>query len=319
MGVRQGLRVWIALATVYVVWGSTFVGLAVVVRDLPPFLAMAARHLVAGAILLALALPRAERGIDPIGGVQVVSAFVFGGLLFVGGHGALAWAQQTVPAGAAALLVGSIPLWMALLDRIVLGQRLSRASVAGLVLGFLGLAALLDPFGASSIDRIGALVILASALSWAAGSLYSRGARLPRRPLVAAGLGSLAGGVLLLVVAAVRSELGDARWTGEALLALGYLVVAGSLVGLTAYVWLLRAAPTSLVATYAYVNPVVAVALGFLLLGEPLTLQMVVAGIAVVASVAVIVRSSAKATGAPGDLALRTERAAKSPAPEPAR
>lgn len=317
MAARHGLRVWIALATVYLVWGSTFVALAIVVRDLPPFLAMTVRHLVAGAILLAIALPRGGRGEDRIGLPQIAAAFVFGGLLFVAGHGALAWAQQTVPAGAAALLVGSIPLWMALLDRLVLGRRLSATAYAGLVVGFVGLAFLLDPFGAGAVDRIGALVILASSLCWAAGSLYSRRARLPKRPLVSAGLGSLAGGALLFVVATARGELADARWTGDALLALGYLVVAGSLVGFTAYVWLLRAAPTSLVATYAYVNPIVAVALGWLLLGETVTPQMAVAGLAIVASVVLIVRSSSTELEPSRDIVRA--RAPARPSAEPAR
>jgi len=305
--------VWLALSTVYLVWGSTFIALAVVVRDFPPFLAMTARHLVAGGILLAIALPRGDRAGDRIGRPQVMAAFVFGGLLFVAGHGSLAWAQQTVPAGVAALLVGSIPLWMALLDRVAFGRRLPGSAYAGLVLGFFGLAFLFDPFGSGSVDRVGALVIVLSALCWAAGSLYSRGAPLPKRPLVSAALGSLAGGVVLLAVGVLRGELGEVRWSGESLLALAYLIVAGSLVGFTAYVWLLRTAPTSLVATYAYVNPIVAVTLGWLLLGERVTLQMAVAGAAIVVSVALIVRSSSTAVQ-PARGLLRRGRLAPAPA-----
>ena len=215
---------------------------------------------------------------DPIGRRQIGAALVFGGFLFLLGHGGLAWAQQTVPAGVAALLVGSIPIWMALLDRVVFGRRLSVSAYVGFVLGFVGLAFLVDPFGAGSVDRLGAVVIILAALAWAAGSLYSRGAPLPKRPLVSAGLGSLAGGVLLLVASVVSGELGEARFTVDALLAVGYLIVIGSFVGFTAYVWLLRVAPTSLVATYAYVNPIVAVFLGWLLLDEDVTLQMAAAG-----------------------------------------
>src|SRR6188508_3377669 len=211
MAARQGARVWLALGTVYLVWGSTFIALAIVVRDLPPFLAMASRHLVAGSVILAVALPRGDRARDPIGRSQIGAALVFGGLLFVAGHGCLAWAQQTVPAGVAALLVGSIPIWMALLDRVVFGRRLRMSAYAGLVLGFVGLGFLFDPFGEGSVDRLGALVIVLSALSWAAGSLYSRGAPLPRRPLVSAGLASLCGGVLLLVASLAAGELGTAQ------------------------------------------------------------------------------------------------------------
>jgi drug/metabolite transporter (DMT)-like permease len=291
MGARYGVRVWLALVTVYVVWGSTFIALAIAIRDLPPFLAMSIRHLVAGGVLLAFALPRGDRDGDRIGRRQIAAAFIFGGLLFVTGHGALAWAQQTVPAGVAALLVGTIPIWMALLDRVAFGKRLPGLAYAGIALGFGGLAFLFDPFGHGSVDRRGALVIVVSAMCWAVGSLYSRGAPLPRRPLVSAGLASLCGGILLTVLAAVSGEIGEARWTTDAILALAYLIVVGSFIGFTAYVWLLRAAPISLVSTYAYVNPIVAVALGALILGEDITVQMVVAGAAVLVSVAVILRS----------------------------
>jgi drug/metabolite transporter (DMT)-like permease len=304
---RPDVRVWVALVTVYLVWGSTFVALAIVVRDLPPFLAMALRHLVAGAVLLAIALPRGDRRADAIGRRQIVAAFVFGGLLFVTGHGALAWAQQTVPAGVAALLVGTIPIWLALLDRVAFGRRLARSAYAGIALGFVGLAVLFDPLGEGSVDRLGALVIVLSAMCWAAGSLYSRGAPLPKRPLVSAGLASLCGGFLLSGYSAFSGEIGEAVWTADAVLALAYLIVVGSFIGFTSYVWLLRSAPISLVSTYAYVNPVVAVALGWLLLGEDVTVQMGVAGAAVLVSVAVIVRAG---TGdrAPGR-GLLTKRA----------
>ena len=317
MAARYGARVWLALVTIYVVWGSTFIALAIAVRDLPPFLSMALRHLTAGAILLALSLPRGDREADRIGRRQVVAAFVFGGLLFVAGHGGLAWAQQTVPAGTAALLVGSIPIWMALFDRVAFGRRLRRSAYLGFALGFAGLAFLFDPFGKGSIDRGGALVIVLSAMCWAAGSLYSRGAPLPNRPLVSAGLASLCGGLLLAVNSAVSGEIGEADWTRDAVLAVAYLVVIGSLVGFTAYVWLLRAAPVSLVATYAYVNPIVAVALGWALLGEAISTQMVVAGAAVVVSVAMIVRASGAPIEPGRGLLTRPQPVAAAAASEP--
>ena len=291
MAARYGVRVWLALATVYIVWGSTFIALAIVIRDLPPFLAMSVRHLVAGAVLLAIALPRGNRGTDRIGRRQIGAAFVFGGLLFVTGHGSLAWAQQTVPAGVAALLVGTIPIWMALFDRVGFGKRLPGTAYAGIAVGFGGLAILFDPFGKGSVDRLGALVIVLGAMCWAVGSLYSRGAPLPQRPLVSAGLASLCGGILLTGYSAVSGEIGEATWTTDAVLALGYLIVVGSFVGFTTYVWLLRVAPISLVSTYAYVNPIVAVALGWLILDESITAQMAIAGAAVLISVAVILRS----------------------------
>ena len=182
-----------------------------------------------------------------------------------------------------------------LLDRVFFGRRLHASAYVGLVLGFVGLGFLFDPFGEGSVDRLGSLAIVLGALSWAAGSLYSRAAPLPHRPLVSAGLASLCGGVLLLLASLATGELGDARLSQDALLALGYLIVAGSLVGFTAYVWLLRVAPISLVGTYAYVNPIVAVFLGWALLGEEVTVQMAAAGAAIVVSVALIVRTSGSA------------------------
>jgi drug/metabolite transporter (DMT)-like permease len=161
-------------------------------------------------------------------------------------------------------------------------------------------------------------VIVLGALAWAAGSLYSRGAALPKRPLVAAGLGAVCGGVLLLAVSIAGGEAARATWSAQSLGALAYLVVVGSLVGFTAYVWLLRAAPVSLVATYAYVNPIVAVALGALLLGETISLQMLVAGAAIVVAVALILRASGAAVE-PGRGLLRRRAGVPMPLPESTR
>jgi drug/metabolite transporter (DMT)-like permease len=319
MAARYPAKVWLALVTIYVVWGSTFIALAIVVRDLPPFLSMAIRHLIAGAALLAWALPRGDREGDRIGRPQIVAGLIFGGALFVLGHGSLAWAQQTVPAGVAALLVGSIPIWMALLDRVFFGKRLRPSAYVGFALGFAGLAFLFDPFGHGSVDRLGALVIIFGALAWSAGSLYSRGAPLPKRPLVSAGLGAICGGILLTIVSGLGGEFGEATWTWDALLSVFYLIVVGSLIGFTAYVWLLRAAPTSLVATYAYMNPIVAVILGWALLGEEMTLQMLVAGAAIVVSVALILRASGAALEPGRGLRRRRSAAAPTAVTEPSR
>ncbi len=223
MAARYPARVWLALVTIYLVWGSTFIALAIVVRDLPPLLSWRSGTCIAGPLLLAWALPRGDREGDPVGRAQILAGFVFGGLLFLVGHGSLAWAQQTVPAGVAALLVGSIPIWMALLDRVFFGRRLRSSAYVGFALGFVGLAFLVDPFGAGQVDRVGALVIILGALAWSAGSLYSRGAALPKRPLVSAGLGAICGGLLCLVVSVSAGELGQATWTIEAVGALTYL------------------------------------------------------------------------------------------------
>jgi drug/metabolite transporter (DMT)-like permease len=285
------LKVWIALATIYVVWGSTFLAIAVVVRDLPPFLAMAMRHLAAGALVFAWIMVR-RREREPLGWKQWGAAFVFGGALFLVGHGLLAWAQQEVPSGIAALLVGTIPLWFAILARIFLGERLGGRALAGLALGFAGLFLLVDPSGEEGAEPVWALVIVLGALGWVAGSLYSQRSPLPKDTLLGAGMGMLAGGTLLLVVSGIRGEYDDAAFTTDALLATAYMVVVGSLIGFSAYVWLLKTVPASTVSTYAYVNPVIAVFLGWAFNDESITGRTLVAGAAIVIGVALMVSRS---------------------------
>ena len=285
------LRVWIALGTIYVVWGSTFLAIAVVVRDLPPFLSMALRHLVAGALLFAWVMVR-RREREPLGWRQWRAAFVFGGALFLVGHGGLAWAQQDVPSGIAALLVGTIPLWFAILARIFMGERLGGRAFAGLILGFAGLALLVDPSGEEGAEPIGALVIVLGALGWSAGSIYSQRSALPKDTLLGAAMGMLAGGALLAVVSGGRGEWNDATFTSDALLATAYMVVVGSLIGFSAYVWLLKTVPASTVSTYAYVNPVIAVLLGWAFNDEVITGRTLVAGAAIVLGVALMVSRS---------------------------
>ncbi len=285
------LKVWAALATIYVVWGSTFLAIAIVVRDIPPFLSMAMRHLAAGALVFAWVMVRRKEH-EPLGWRQWGAAFVFGGSLFLVGHGLLAWAQQEVPSGIAALLVGTIPLWFALLARIFLGEGLGGRALAGLVLGFAGLFLLVDPSGEEGAEPIWALVIVLGALGWVAGSLYSQRSPLPKDTLLGAGMGMLAGGTLLLVVGGLRGEYDDATFTTDALLSIAYMVVVGSLIGFSAYVWLLKTVPASTVSTYAYVNPVIAVFLGWLFNDEAITGRTLVAGAAIVVGVALMVGRS---------------------------
>ena len=319
MAARYSARVWLALVTIYIVWGSTFIALAIAVRDLPPFMSMALRHLVAGAALLIWALPRGDREGDRIGRPTIVAGFIFGGALFVLGHGSLAWAQQTVPAGVAALLVGSIPIWMALLDRVFFGKRLRQSAYVGFVLGFVGLAFLIDPFGHGSVDRVGAVVIVFGALAWSAGSLYSRGAALPKRPLVSAGLGAICGGILLddRLDRRRRARRGDLD-LADSLWPSCYLDrrrEPGRLHGLR----LAPARRAGLARGHLRVRepdrrgrP----RLG--LLGEEITLRMVVAGAAIVVSVALILRASGAAVE-PGRGLLRRARAGAAPLPETTR
>jgi drug/metabolite transporter (DMT)-like permease len=290
--VPRPARLWAALATVYVVWGSTYLGIMVAIETLPPLLMSAVRFLVAGAILYAVASRRGDRARDRPTARQWAVAAVVGTALLLVGNGGVALSERRIDSGVAALLVATIPLWMAVLDRALYGNGLPRAAVLGLAVGLGGVALLAGPAGGGAIDLAGAGLALAAALGWAWGSLYARDAPQPARPLVGAGMQMLTGGVVLAVAGIATGELGriePAAVSARSLLAVAYLIVFGSLLAYSAYVWLLRSAPTALVSTYAYVNPVVAVALGAVFLAEPVTLRMVAAGLAIVASVALIV------------------------------
>lgn len=286
-------RIWAALALVYVVWGSTYLGIDLAVRTIPPFPMAAARFLLAGTLLYVWATRRSDPSDRPTAR-HWLSAFLIATPMLAVGNAAVGWAEQgDVDTGTASLIIASVPLWMALLDRVFYARRLARTVVLGLAVGFGGVALLAAPGGGGGAGGR-AIVLVFSSLAWAAGSLYSRQASLPRRPLVGVAMQMLAGGLVLVAVSAVSGDFGDVHPGSislESWLGLAYLVGAGSLVAFTAYMWLLRAAPTSLVGTYAYVNPVVAVLLGTLLLGEPLSWRTLLAGVIIVASVALIVRA----------------------------
>jgi len=291
--------VWAALAVVYVVWGSTYLAIRIAIGTLPPFLMASVRFLIAGGLLLAFAALRREPRRQRVGRAQWRAALIVGGALLLGGNGGVVWAEQRIPSGIAALLVATLALWIALLDRVVFGQRLARRAVIGLLLGLAGLALLLGPEEHGGVDPLGALVCMLASLSWASGSLYARSAPLPRHPLVATGMEMVAGGALLGIAGAATGELGALRLatvSTASVLAVGYLIVFGSLLAFSAYVWLLRAAPVSLVATYAYVNPIVAVLLGWVLLDEPVTARMLVAGVVIVVAVGLIAGAAPGAT-----------------------
>ncbi|TMK94173.1 MAG: hypothetical protein E6G42_05350 [Actinobacteria bacterium] len=280
-------RAWGALATLYVVWGSTYLGIMLAIRTMPPFLMSSARFVVAGAVLFAVSPRRGQR----LGLRQWAAAAVAGAALLAVGNGGITWAEQRVDSGVAALLVATMPLWLALFDRLVFGTRLSPAGLAGLVVGLGGVALLVGP-GGGGTDLVGGLVCVAAAAAWAAGSLYSRRAPLPSQPMLASGMEMLAGGVLLAIAGLAAGEGGQvhlSQVSATSLLALLYLVVVGSIVAFSAFHWLLRNAPTHIVSTYAYVNPVVAVLLGAAFLGEPMTFRTLIAGLAIVTSVVLIV------------------------------
>src|SRR5919204_846104 len=278
-------RAWGAPATLYVVWGSTYLGIMLAIRTMPPFLMSSARFLVAGGFLFALS-PRRRVSLR-----AWTAALVVGGALLTIGNGGITWAEQRVDSGTAALLVATMPLWLALFDRAIFGRRLSAAGWTGLLVGLGGVALLVSP-GGGGTDLLGGLACVGCAAAWAAGSLYGRNAPLPSQPGLASGMEMLAGGALLAVAglaAGEGSHVHLSQVSVESLLALAYLVVVGSIVAFSCFHWLLRNAPTSTVSTYAYVNPVVAVLLGAAFLGEPLTMRTLVAGGAIVVSVVLIV------------------------------
>jgi drug/metabolite transporter (DMT)-like permease len=294
--------VWVALGAVYVVWGTTYFAIRLVNQTMPPLLSASVRFLVAGAVMFAWTIRRGDSEGDRPGPRQWRAAAIVGAALLVGGNGGVVWAERTVPSGIVALIIALVPLWMALIDRVLLKRHLRIQTVAGLTTGFAG-AALLVGGSASGgkVDLTGMLFAVGASLCWASGSLYSRHAPLPKRPFVGVGMEMLCGGAALGIVAILTGELGDIhpeRFSTASLLGVGYLIVFGSFAGLGSYLWLLRNARTSLVSTYAYVNPVVAVFLGWAFLSEPISLRTVVAGAIVLGSVALII-ASGEATPAP--------------------
>jgi drug/metabolite transporter (DMT)-like permease len=285
-------RLVAAFAAVYLIWGSTYLAIRLAIETLPPFTMAGVRFLIAGTLLYAwLRLHK----VAPPARVHWRSAAVVGGLMLFGGNGGVTWAEQRVPSGLTALFIATVPLWMAIMEALRRGgTRPTRRIALGLVFGFAGIALLIGPVnvaGGERVDPLGAGVLLFAALSWAGGSLYSRRAQLPAVPLLGTAMEMLAGGALLLLASGISGEWGWlnlAAVSPRSLLALGYLVVFGSLLGFTAYLWLLRNTTPARASTYAYVNPVVAVFLGWALVGEPLTWQTLLAAAVIVAGVVLI-------------------------------
>jgi drug/metabolite transporter (DMT)-like permease len=286
-------KVWTALWIVYIVWGSTYLGIALMVETMPPLLAAGTRFVTVGLILLPiLAWRRGLSVLRPTRAELLAAGLV--GLLLPGANAVISVAEKTVPSSLAALLIASIPLWVILL-RAATGERVPLRSILAVLVGFGGLALLLNPEGDATL--LGLLACVGAALMWATGSFASPRISLPRDPFVSTAWQSLLGGLIIVGAGLIAGEAGDVHpgdWSGRSIFGLVYLITFGSLLAFTSYAWLLQNAPISKVSTYAYVNPVVAIALGALILDERITpITLLGAGI-IVASVALVVRAESR-------------------------
>ena len=289
---RPTWKTLLAFAIIYFVWGSTFLAIRVGVREVPPFLLAAIRFLIAGLAIYAWMIARGERSPSVR---EWMSAVLLALLIFVGDYGMLFWAEQRVPSGIAAVMMATIPVFMALAEIILLQtQRLTFRLTLALLVGIGGVAVLMSHslnVGGEPIDRAGAFALIFAAMCWAVASALTRKLPLPKSKVVSSGAQMFAGGILLAITAAAVGEFHGfhpAAVSSAAWLALAYLIVAGSIVGFTAYVWLIHHESPTKVGTYAYVNPVVAVLVGYFLGGESLGMRTVLGTLLVLVSVVVI-------------------------------
>ena len=285
-----------AFAAVYVIWGSTYLGIRYAVESIPPCLMAGTRNLAAGLLLYAFARARGDTAPTR---VEWRNALITGGLLLTIGNGGVTWAEQVIPSSVTALVVALTPLWMVLFDWLRPGGMRPRPFViAGLAVGFMGVALLAGGHGnhPGLAYGWGIAALLAASMSWAFGSIFNRQARKPASPLLSVAMQMTAGGALLLGLAAVRGEAAQFSFDRITPLSAGawlYLTLFGSLVGYTCYVWLLHASTPARVATYAYVNPFIAVLLGCTLGHETFSHELFVAGVLIIAAVVLIVRGGA--------------------------
>jgi drug/metabolite transporter (DMT)-like permease len=306
-------RAWIALIAVYIVWGSTYLAIRYAVETIPPFLTAGIRFLIAGSILF---IWQRLNGAPAPKKIEWRSAAIIGLLLLLGGNGMLNWAETRIPSGISSLLIGTVPLWMVVIDALrPNGTKANWLVWLGVLVGLVGTALLANPWqthsGSPALDPLGTGVLIFAALSWAIGSLYSRHAPLPQSPLLGTGMEMLAGGLGIIVFATIVGEWGQfhlAAITLRSLAGLVYLIVFGSGIGFVAYTWLLRNAPTHLVATYAYVNPVVAILLGSFIGHEPLETIEIISAFIIVGGVLLITtaktikaRGQSTVSAIPGD------------------
>jgi len=292
----------LAFAIIYFVWGSTFLAIRVGVREVPPLILAAMRFLVAGLVLYAWMMARGERSPS---GRQWMSASLLGIVIFVFDYGLVFWAEQRVPSGVAAVMLATIPVFMALSEIFFLQtQKLTVRLVLALLVGTGGVAVLMSHslnLGGVPIDKMGAAALMFASMSWSVASALTRKVSLPPSKVMSSGAQMLAGGVFLTLSAAALGEFRNfhpGMVSRGAWLALLYLIVAGSIIGFTAYVWLIHHESPTKVGTYAYVNPIVAVLVGYFLGGEALSLRTILGTLFVLISVVVITTTQVKSPAA---------------------
>ncbi|HET7615237.1 MAG TPA: EamA family transporter [Gemmatimonadaceae bacterium] len=281
-----------AFASIYLIWGSTYLAIRYAVETIPPFLMGGTRFVISGALLYVWAR---SRGAAIPTRINWKNAVIAGGFLLLGGNGAVVWAEQFMPSGLTALLVSILPFWLVIIEWVrPPRQRPSAAILVGLVLGFIGIVVLVGPSelgGHEDASPLGTLVLILGSLSWAIGSFWSRDAELPASGLLTTGMEMLGGGVLMLIVGTLSGELSRLDLHGvshASVIGLAYLITFGSLIGFTSYIWLLDKVSPAHLGTYAYVNPIVAVLLGWAIAGEKLSARTAVAAAIVIAGVALI-------------------------------
>lgn len=289
--VASALAIWSALSAVYLIWGSTYLAIRFTVETMPPFSSAAVRFILSGAVLYAW---RRLAGDPRPTEEQRRNAAIIGIFLLVGGNGGVVWASQFIPSSLAALLVATVPLWMILFDALRHGEKPRRSSLAGILIGFCGVAMLVgaSAYHASAAHFHGALVVLVASCLWALGSIYGKTAVLPPSSLLTTGIEMLAGGIVLTILGFVFGEIAafdPAAFSAKSAAALTYLTVIGP-IAFVAYAWLLRVAPIPLVATYSYVNPLVAMVLGYFLGNEVLSPRTLLAAGLIIGSVVLVSR-----------------------------
>ena len=292
------MAIVLGYAAIYLIWGSTFLAIRIAVGSIPPLLMMGVRCLAAGSMLVAWAAVRGERATAR----QWRHALLAGGLMFGLAYGGLAWAEQRIPSGVAALIVATLPLWMTSIEWVQRRARPSAAALAGVAIGFGGVALLVAGGSGAPLALLPMAIVALGEGAWALGSLYGRPPRLPKPVALNAGMPLLTGGVMLIGASWVARELQTFHLrevSTASFAALGYLVVFGSIVAFSAYSWLLQVSPAWRVGTHAYVNPLIAVALGAAVGGEPLTLALIASAIVIAGSVAMILSERTPPTAAP--------------------